>query len=204
MSEQVRFPERLRFLRLEKRWTPENFAGMLDSHRSTIVRYEKGDRFPSFETLIRMASLFSVSTDYLLGITDRRGTENSLKARVIVSVKAQMRLREGNLETQGSFPLFELDREGDLLFVRLESREYMPHYAPKDIWVVKTDVQPASGDQVLLRRNGKVEMKTFYQRPNGVILVGVVSYASPEWVPQWNPEAVVGILTHVIHSMKQV
>ena len=83
MSEQVRFPERLRFLRLEKRWTPENFAGMLDSHRSTIVRYEKGDRFPSFETLIRMASLFSVSTDYLLGITDRRGTENSLKARVI-------------------------------------------------------------------------------------------------------------------------
>ena len=91
-----------------------------------------------------------------------------------------------------------------MLFVRLESREYMPRYAPKDIWVVKTDVQPASGDRVLLRRNGKVEMKTFYQRPNGVILVSVVSYASSEWVPQWNPEAVVGVLTHVIHSMKQV
>lgn len=202
MPEQVRFPERLRFLRQEKCWTPEEFARKLDSHRSTIVRYEKGDRFPSFHILIQMASLFSVSTDYLLGITDRRGTENQAKINTHIPMKAQMHLREGRLETKDPFPVFELEREGDLLFVRLESREYMPHYAPKDVWVLKTDIQPANGDQVLLKRDEKTELKTFYQRPNGIILVGIVPYAPPEWLPRWKPEAVVGVLTHVIHSIR--
>jgi transcriptional regulator with XRE-family HTH domain len=201
MPEPIQFPQRLRLLRLEKHWTPEEFARMLDSHRSTIVRYEKGDRFPNFQTLIRMASLFFVSTDYLLGITDRRRTEEVDER---VPSEAQMRLREGNLEEQGNFPLFELDRKGNLLFIRLESREYMPHYASGDIWVIKMDVQPENGDQVLVRRNEKTEMRTFYQRPNGVILLGLASYAPPEWVPQWDTESVVGVLTHVIHSMKHI
>ena len=199
MPKQVQFPQRLRLLRLEKRWKPEEFAGMLDSHRSTIVRYEKGDRFPNFQTLILMASLFSVSTDYLLGITDSRGKKEVSETLPRV---AKMRLREGRLEAQGDFPLFELERKGNLLFIRIESRIYMPHYAPGDIWVVKQDVQPENGDQVLLNRNGKTEMRTFYLRPGGVILVGLASYAPPEWVPQWQTDSVVGVLTHVIHSTK--
>jgi transcriptional regulator with XRE-family HTH domain len=200
MPEQRQFPQRLRLLRVEKHWTPEEFARMLDSHRSTIVRYENGDRFPNFQTLIRMASLFSVSTDYLLGITDRRRTE---EAGAGLASEAQMHMREGKLE-EGHFPLFELDRKGDFLFIRLDSREYMPHYASGDIWVIKMDVQPENGDQVLVRRNEKMEMRTFYQRPNGVILLGLASYAPPEWVAQWDTESIVGVLTHVIHSMKHI
>jgi len=33
----------------------------------TYTRYESGERFPSITTLTKMADLFDVSTDYLLG-----------------------------------------------------------------------------------------------------------------------------------------
>lgn len=37
--------------------------------------YESGSRYPSYEALIKLARIFHVSTDYLLGITDKRNVD---------------------------------------------------------------------------------------------------------------------------------
>lgn len=66
--------DRLRFLRNRQKWTQEDLSKKLNVAVSTVSGYEGGSRRPDIETLIRLAELFEVSIDYLVG----RDAENSL------------------------------------------------------------------------------------------------------------------------------
>lgn len=66
------FAERVKELRTKRGWTQRYLAQKLGVSRSTIAGYEapSKSREPSNETLNKLAQLFNVSTDYLLGRTD--------------------------------------------------------------------------------------------------------------------------------------
>lgn len=66
----MNFGNRLRQLRKAKGLTQAELAKLLSIGESTISFYESGKRQPDYETLIRIADLFNVSVDYLLGRTD--------------------------------------------------------------------------------------------------------------------------------------
>jgi len=71
----LNFGNRLRQLRKEKGLTQAELAKLLSIGESTISFYESGKRQPDYETLIRIADLFNVSVDYLLGRTVLDGTK---------------------------------------------------------------------------------------------------------------------------------
>jgi transcriptional regulator with XRE-family HTH domain len=54
-------------LRKIKQYTQQQMADRLKIGRVTYTNYEKGNRVPDNETLIKLADLFGVSTDLLLG-----------------------------------------------------------------------------------------------------------------------------------------
>ena len=64
------FPSRLRTLRAEKGISQAAFATALGVSKSTIGLYETGDTLPDAKTLYDMAKYFSVTSDYLLGLSD--------------------------------------------------------------------------------------------------------------------------------------
>ncbi|MCD8144437.1 MAG: helix-turn-helix domain-containing protein [Oscillospiraceae bacterium] len=64
----VEFGQRLRDLRKQKNMTQKQLATMIGVQNSIISFYEVGDRMPSPEIIIRLAKVFHVSTDYLLGV----------------------------------------------------------------------------------------------------------------------------------------
>ena len=64
------FPIRLRRIRLSLSLQQEQVAQKIGVTKSTISTYENNARQPSLEMLVRLARLYNVSTDYLLGITD--------------------------------------------------------------------------------------------------------------------------------------
>lgn len=64
--------ERLRELRNEKKLSLRELADELDMSFVTIGQYETGKRQPDNDTLVKLATYFSVSTDYLLGRTNNR------------------------------------------------------------------------------------------------------------------------------------
>jgi len=57
---------RLRELREERGWSQRELGNRLGVLQSKLSKYESGTHQPSLRTLVRMASLFAVSTDYLL------------------------------------------------------------------------------------------------------------------------------------------
>lgn len=62
--------KRLKELRNKKGILQKELAASLQLTQQTISLYESDRREPDAETLVKMANLFNVSTDYLLGRTD--------------------------------------------------------------------------------------------------------------------------------------
>lgn len=66
------FGQKLRNLRIEAGMTQAELAQRLNITKAAISYYELHERCPSPEVLIKLASIFHVSTDYLLGISNRK------------------------------------------------------------------------------------------------------------------------------------
>lgn len=78
---------RLRQLRLDKRLRQDQVARLVGVSKGAISAYETDIRQPSYDVLIRLANLYRVSTDYLLGRTDDRTLDISgLSAREVAIV----------------------------------------------------------------------------------------------------------------------
>lgn len=64
------FAERLRELRVEKGLSQRELAKLLNVSHAAIARWENETHIPNAETVVTLAKFFSVTTDYLLGLTD--------------------------------------------------------------------------------------------------------------------------------------
>jgi transcriptional regulator with XRE-family HTH domain len=62
--------DRLRGLRLQNNYTIEHLAELLDLSMRQTARYEAEPSNPTGDVIARMADVFNVSADYLLGRTD--------------------------------------------------------------------------------------------------------------------------------------
>lgn len=63
------FGEKLKTLRKGQKLTQQQLASVLGVQKSVISYYESGDRFPSYDILIKIAGTFHTTTDYLLGVS---------------------------------------------------------------------------------------------------------------------------------------
>ena len=68
----VNMGNKLRNLRKQKRLTQKQVADRIGLAISAVSSYEAGTRYPSYDVLIKLARIYHVSTDYLLGMTDKK------------------------------------------------------------------------------------------------------------------------------------
>ncbi|EOB4980271.1 helix-turn-helix domain-containing protein [Listeria monocytogenes] len=64
------FSKRLSELRKKKGFSQYKLADELGFSRGQVANYEQGTREPDYQTLLKIAEFFNVSTDYLLGRDD--------------------------------------------------------------------------------------------------------------------------------------
>ena len=64
------FQERLIELRKERHFSQREMAKFLNISQPSYIRYENGKAEPSLENLSKIARIFDVSTDYLVGLSD--------------------------------------------------------------------------------------------------------------------------------------
>ena len=68
----VDFGEKLKKLRIDAGMTQTELANRLNVTKSLVSYYELQERTPSPDMLIRLANIFHVSADYLLGIERKK------------------------------------------------------------------------------------------------------------------------------------
>ncbi len=78
--------KRLRDLREDRDYTQAELAAMLGISQRGYSHYEKGDNDIPTEILIRLANIYQTSTDYILGLSNKRSREYSKSKKVKVNL----------------------------------------------------------------------------------------------------------------------
>jgi transcriptional regulator with XRE-family HTH domain len=78
------FQNRLKELRKEKKLSQDDLGEVMNISGRTISYFEAGERSPSPEILNKLADVFNVSVDYLLGRTNLRTSDAE---QILLSVK---------------------------------------------------------------------------------------------------------------------
>lgn len=68
---------KLKALRIEKKLTQQQVAERIGVAVSAMSAYESGDRLPNYKALIKLATLYHVSCDYLVGLDKNRSIDVS-------------------------------------------------------------------------------------------------------------------------------
>lgn len=67
--------KKLKALRIEKNLTQKQVADRIGVAVSAVSSYEAGIRLPSYKALIKLAGIYHVSCDYLIGVDKYRNID---------------------------------------------------------------------------------------------------------------------------------
>ena len=82
----IRLTTQLRYLRGYNAVTQREIADALCIDRSTYAYYELGETQPSLLMLVRLAKLYDVTTDFLLGIPQKEKQPTSFEKELLLLV----------------------------------------------------------------------------------------------------------------------
>ena len=68
----INLGNKLKTLRIQRQMTLKDVACRVGVSKSIVSAYENGSRRPSYDMLIKLARLFNVTTDYLLGLEQKK------------------------------------------------------------------------------------------------------------------------------------
>lgn len=92
------FNKRLKELRNQANMTQRELGEKLDLAHNAIANYEKGERHPDFDTILKLADIFNCSIDYLLGRTNNKNEKlmkpNEGQALIIKAKNANVSINE--------------------------------------------------------------------------------------------------------------
>lgn len=98
------FGRRLKELRLNRGFTQEDMEYKLGMNRANISNYERDVALPPADTLIKIADIFNVSTDYLLGREkDDDESPSYWKERALKTENELAKLKLGLIDLTNSF-----------------------------------------------------------------------------------------------------
>ena len=98
------FSQRLKSLRGDK--TLDIASSEIGVSRVTLGYYESGERKPDIEILLKIANYYNVTPDYLLGLTDVKGENSTLRniySYTGLKVSSIQRLHGMNLSAQSGY-----------------------------------------------------------------------------------------------------
>lgn len=109
---------RITELREEHDWKKTELARRLGISHSQVSRIESGETETlSSDILIRLAEVFDVSADYLLGLTDMRTKKNLDVAQLGISEEAAIQFASGKLDLEMLSRLLEHKEFAKVLFL---------------------------------------------------------------------------------------
>lgn len=160
---------RLKTLRLERDLTMADVARDLGLPYTTYVNYEKGERRPNSEMLIKIADYYHTSVDYVIGKGGMPSSQSHVRIPVLGSVPAGIPIEavEDVIDwedisatmTRGGKEYFALRVAGDSMF---------PKFLDGDIVIVHRTPVCDSGDDCVVYVNGyDATLKTVFLSKDG-------------------------------------
>lgn len=192
-SEEVKqlLARRVKELREQRGWTQQDLAQKLHVARATVASWEIGKNEPSGEMLLKIAQVFDVSIDYLLGFTDD-STSPSKQLPGAIDLRPIPVYNGANAGRTGGFPdafqilqwiMIPVKRPGKFgVIIHGDSME--PDICDGDIVVVDPDMEIHNGDMALVIIEDEAFVKRLYRQDGAVVLHS----SNPKYPPFVIPE----------------
>lgn len=164
---------RIKELRLSNAIKQVDFAKMLGVSQATVSGWESEKYQPDRDTLIKIASYFDVSVDYLIGNSP---VKKEKKKGVQIPVLGEVRVGYPMEAVENIIDYEEIDEEtarrGEFFALRIKGDSMEPRFVEGDVVIVRKQQTADSGDIVVALVNGdSATIKKLKRHQNGITLV---------------------------------
>lgn len=165
---------RLIELRQAKGFTMKETAVKLGMPYTTYVSYEKGDREPNSEILIKLADFYNTTVDYILGVNDNPLHESS--SGVIIPVLGYVKAGIPMTAIENIIDSEEISQEqartGEFFGLQIKGDSMEPKISEGDVVIVRKQETVENGEIAVVLINGDdATVKKFYKTDAGIKLV---------------------------------
>lgn len=165
---------RLIELRQAKGFTMKETAVKLGMPYTTYVSYEKGDREPNSEILIKLADFYNTTVDYILGVNDNPLHESS--SGVIIPVLGRVKAGIPMTAIESIIDYEEISQEqartGEFFGLQIKGDSMEPKISEGDVVIVRKQETVENGEIAVVLINGDdATVKKFYKTDAGIKLV---------------------------------
>ncbi|MCD8355966.1 MAG: helix-turn-helix domain-containing protein [Clostridia bacterium] len=193
----------LKELRKNKKITQAKLAEMLGVSRSTISMWEIDESQPDNDTLVKIADIFNVSTDFLLGqesdlIPKRKGVKIPVLGRVQAGIPFDA--IEEILDYEEISP--EMAATGDHFGLRVRGRSMEPRILEGDVVIVRKQSDVDTGDTAIVLVNGsEATVKKIKKTKAGLTLIP----NNPAFDPMfYTPEEIMTLPVQIIGKVVEL
>lgn len=174
---------RIKELRLSQGMKQIDFAKMLGVSQATVSGWEIEKYQPDQDALIRMASYFDVSVDYLIGNSPiRKEKKKGIQIPVLGEVRAGYPVEAVENIIDYEEIDEELARHGEYFALRIKGDSMEPRFTEGDVVIVRKQQTADSGDIVVALVNGdSATIKKLKRHQNGITLVA----SNPAYEPMY-------------------
>lgn len=162
----------LRSLRKQQGLTQKEVADKLGIHCTTYTKYETGASEPSFEMLNKLADLYDISTDYLLGRTNKSGAKSGKLIPVLGDVAAGIPIEAITDIVDYEEIDAAMAKSGEFFGLRIKGDSMEPRMREGDVVIVRQQDSAETGDTVVVLVNGdSATVKKIKYGPDGITLL---------------------------------
>lgn len=167
----IMLSKRLKQLRHDHQLTQGDLALRFGVTQQAIAKWEAGRALPGTETISRIAEFFGVTTDYLLGLSERLfpiGPASSVK--IIGTVKAGYNAFA--LEEDLGTALAEVEDGSEYRYLIVKGDSMAPYIREGDLALVRLQPSLKNGELgVVIDGDGEATLKQYYYSNGAVTLV---------------------------------
>ena len=163
--------EQLKVLRKKAAMTQAEIATRIGVDRSTYAKYENGQSEPNFEMTQKLASLFGVTVDFLIGNPPAEGT-SGVWVPVLGDVAAGVPIEA----VENVVDYEEIDQAlaatGEFFGLRIKGSSMAPRILEGDVVIVRKQDDAETGDIAVVLVNGdSATVKKIKKMPEGIQLI---------------------------------
>lgn len=174
--------EQLKKYRRERGMSQKEVASMIFMSQQAYAKYEVGTSTPNPETLARLAEIFGVSVDDLVGEGKTGGNRRGLRIPVLGNVAAGIPIEAITDVEDFEEITEEMAANGEYVALHIHGQSMEPRMTEGDVVIVRLQDDVDSGDTaIVLVNGGDATCKKVKKTADGIMLLSL----NPAYEPMY-------------------
>ena len=193
-----------RQLRKERNLSQANLAERLGVSQTAVSQWETDKNYPDINTIKQLADIYSVTTDYLLGVDSSRLKKDN---EIVVYTRVPAGVEWANIEERAGYEelgVKMLENGKTYVGFKVSDDEMAPVFLKDDVLIIEVRDNCEDGEIALVQVRGyDAEIKYVFMQPNGVLVQPLVPSKRGDFYANTSKEKarILGVVRQVRRSL---